>query len=321
MTTPFDDLCIAYNNGNIEEAETILYRLEPLDVALMKANGPNEITEMLSRPEFQPFWTNQVRLLRLERDPGFRFKEPGTQSKADFYCGWILYLSAQKASSAEKGEFYLKVAREKFNSFYAHRETLTMRIAECNEYISRDGVADPKASNRDTTIFDALKKEKFEPLIDYIESNRPYIERFKTPGCLILATTYYYLASFFQRLGFKEEAVLCYHACWHFLCKAEFYEKDSVREIHNAYFGEGLKLSNTLGYSKISELKDGCIEQAGPALTAANRAAIEEEVRVSIVPVGFPEARGIFIASSGSAARDEEAQNEDNEKSIFKTIR
>jgi hypothetical protein len=320
MTSPVDELCIAFHNGNIEEAETMLYRFDPLEVALMKANGPNEITDMLSRPEFLPFWTNQFRLLRLDRDLGFRFKEPGAQSKADFYCGWILYLSAQKAS-VDEGKLYLKIAREKFNSFYAHRETLSRRIGECNEHISRDVVDGTKVSNRDAAIFDALKKEQLDPLIDYTESNRPYIERFKTPGCLLLATTYYYLASFFQRLGFKEEAGLCYHACWHYLCKAEFYEKESVREIHNAYFGEGLKLSNTLGYTKISELKDGCIEQAGAALTAANRVAIEEEVRDSLAPVIFPGVRDIFIASSGSAAREDEAQNEDNEKSIFKTIR
>ena len=189
----------------------------------------------------------------------FQFRIPDIQSRADFYCGYVLYLAAIKEKSKENGKYeeYLTLSQSKFSSFYAIQEILNTYLSMCKDS-SKNGPLD--------TLFNYLARESSD------------IQKFKTPGCLLLANSYFYLATFYQKLGLYDESIISYKECWKHLHGAKLLEKDSTKEIHNAYFGQGLILSNAFGLTAINTIKDRCLEVCSEALPYPVRHAIETQI-------------------------------------------
>lgn len=226
--------------GITDEATLLLYKLKAIDLAILKATGSDKLKKQLDSPELQPFWVNKFNKLRLEKDFAFQFRNPEPQSKADFYCGYVLYLaSLQENKNPDKNNYnnYLILSLSLFNCFYAAQEILTSLIINCNN--------NPKIENVNT-------------LYEFMTRINSQIQKHKTPGCLLLANGYFYLAGFYQHLNFKRESTEYYKLCWEQLHLAQLLESTSEREIHNAYFGQGLAMSNAFRLDSISEIKDHC---------------------------------------------------------------
>jgi len=216
--------------------------LKPIELALLKANSEPEIKSMLDNTEFTPLWVNKFNLLRIHEKSDFQFRAPGYQSKANFYCGYILYLSALKQKKL--GDDYtehLSLAISEFKSFYAYQELIFQLFIEVRNQ--------PNNGNL-----------KF--LLNYINTENAELQNLKTPGCLLLAFSYFQLAVLYRSLNFKVLATKCYRECWTNLHLAHLLEKDSEKEIHNAYFGKGLKASNPFELGSIADMKTSFIESA-----------------------------------------------------------
>ncbi|HEN5506354.1 TPA: Dot/Icm T4SS metaeffector MesI, partial [Legionella pneumophila] len=82
------------DEGITDNVITTLSRLKPFDLAMLKATSDNKVKTLLDSDELKPFWVNKFNKLRLEKDHIFQFRNPDPQSRADFYCGYVLYLAA-----------------------------------------------------------------------------------------------------------------------------------------------------------------------------------------------------------------------------------
>ncbi|KTD55552.1 Ankyrin repeat protein [Legionella santicrucis] len=226
--------------GITDEVTLLLYNLKVIDLAILKATGSDKLKKQLDGPELQPFWTNKFNKLRLEKDVAFQFRNPEPQSRADFYCGYVLYLAALKENkkpNTNKYNDYLILSLSLFNCFYAVQEVLTSLIINCKNNLKIDNV---------------------NALYEFMTRIDSQTQQHKTPGCLLLANAYFYLAGFYQRLNFKRESAECYKLCWEKLHLAQLLEPTSEREIHNAYFGQGLVMSNAFRLDSIFEIKGRC---------------------------------------------------------------
>ncbi|AUH73711.1 Dot/Icm T4SS effector metaeffector MesI [Legionella sainthelensi] len=244
-------------DGITDEVTLLLYKLKPIDLVMLKVTGSNTLKQQLECPELEPFWVNKFNKLRLENDHAFQFRNPELQSKADFYCGYVLYLAALKETKIKnnnKYNDYLIISLLQFNCFYAAQELLTHLIMNCKNN---------------------LKLENVNTLYDFLMQINSRLQQHQTPGCLLLANTYFYLAGFYQRLNLKRESIECYKSCWEQLHLAELLESTSEREIHNAYFGRGIMLSNAFGLSSIAEIKDHCRQFNSELFTDGFRIAAE----------------------------------------------
>ncbi|HFE8536363.1 TPA: DUF5630 domain-containing protein, partial [Legionella pneumophila] len=203
-------------------------------------------------------------------------------SRADFYCGYVLYLAVLKEKQNEVSSYsdYLNLSFTTFNCFYAAQEILTFLIGACKN---------------DT------KRENIDLLYNFVTSRSTQIQEHKTPGCLLLANAYFYLAGFYLRLDLKAESIECYKECWGQLHLAQLLETDSEREIHNAYFNKGLATSNAFGLNSISEIKARCLELASEALPYPVRNVIEANA------VNTFESR--FKNSMSMAGKEDEEEN------------
>lgn len=243
------------DNGINDNVLISLYKLEAFDLAMMKAICSDKVRILLDSAELQPFWENKFNRLRIVNEPGFQFRNPEPQSTADFYCGYVLYLAALKQKQMgreEHYEEYLQLSLSTFNSFYAIQEIVLSLIKACKD-----------------------SHTNAEALYKFIISQNSQIEQFKTPGYLLLANAYFYLAEFYQEEDLKLVSVGCYKTCWEKLYMAGLLEENSEREIHNAYFGHGLAASNVLGLNSINQIKDNCLKIASQALPYPVRISIE----------------------------------------------
>lgn len=272
------------SSGDIDAIVTQLGKIKPYQLALLKADGTEVIKVLLSNPKLNPFWENQFNSLRIDitellTTGSFQFRDPSPQSKADFYCGYQLYLAALKAKSKpDKFDLYIKQAIKSFNCFFAHRVVLTDLInahQDCN-------------------------KDELNECVKKVQNHVTQLEQFKTPGFLVLAITYYYLATFYQNGAARDESIKCYQLSWKYLHLAELLEPFSDREIHNAYFGQGIALSNTIKATSIAQLKEAMLSVAKELLPASVRVRLEAEA-LTIASILEPQTRTGPSAAVGGA--------------------
>ncbi len=245
------------DEGITDNVIATLSRLKPFDLAMLKATSDVKVKTLLDSDPLKPFWVNKFNKLRLEKDHTFQFRNPDARSRADFYCDYVLYLAALKEKQKEDTRNYydyLKLSFSTFNCFYAAQEILTFLISSCKN---------------------DSKRENIDLLYNCVTSQSTPIQEHKTPGCLLLANAYFYLAGFYQRLNLKAESIECYRECWEQLHLAQLLETDSEREIYNAYFNKGLATSNAFGLHSISEIKARCLDLASEALPYPVRNAKE----------------------------------------------
>ncbi|RUR06902.1 Dot/Icm T4SS effector metaeffector MesI [Legionella sp. km772] len=264
MPSSADVKKLILDKAPIEQIYAKANLLKPLELVLLKAEGGDEVQKIMNSPEFVPLWVNKFNALRLTRDPSFRFRDPAPQSKADFYCGYVLYLAALnvKRTDEDKYSYYLSAAL-RFNSFHAFQECLHSLVHLGQNYST---------------------KKELNDAVSYLSSVALQIPSKNTPSSLLLANTWFYFASFYSKLGCEGEAVECYKKCWANLHLAELTESNSEKAIHNAYFGEGIKLSNAYGLNTLTDIKERCLTVANGALTAQVRNSIEADLVDKLTP-------------------------------------
>ncbi|KTD43246.1 Dot/Icm T4SS effector metaeffector MesI [Legionella quateirensis] len=242
--------------ASTEQIITDLQKLTPLELALLKATSKSVEAEILDSPQLSVLWVNKFNTLRLQRDSSFQFRDPSPLSRSDFYCGYVLYLAAMKEKGKQNNKYeeYLALSTFKFNSFHASRELLSNLITDCHK-ISEQNIID----NLNTTT-------------NVLTSN---LLKFKTSGCLLLANTYFYLADFYQNLKLENKAIDCYKKCWELIHLAGLWEEYSETQIHNTYFGHGIKMSNGFGLSTINKIKDHFLKRCSEALPYTLRHNLE----------------------------------------------
>ena len=250
---------VELQNASLEQILSDLQKLTPLELALLKAKSEDGDTEILDSPQLSVFWINKFNKLRLQRDPGFQFRDPFPKSRADFYCGYVLYLAArkEKGTSEKNYEDYISLSAFKFDSFHAVQEILTTLIIDCKE---------------------STEQKNIDNLYSNVSALYSKLLKFKTPGCLLLANTYFYLAGFYQNLSLDNKTIDCYRRCWELIHLAGLLEESSEKHIHNAYFGQGLKLSNAYGLFTINKIKEKCLDLGFDALPYSVRHGIEMNV-------------------------------------------
>lgn len=205
----------------------------PLELVKFCTNSDPNVRRMIESNHFSFFWSEQLNSLRLSDDSSFRFREPTSQSKMAFYCGYILYLEALSCEAKRQywlSEQYTKQAYEQFSSFHAlYNMTMSLTVA-CS-----------------------ANSKPISTLLNHLQNNDSQIKRFKTPGFLLLADAYHSLTMI--NINNQEKREEYYQKCWLNLHWAQLLEKESAQEIHNAYFTSEQKYTTTFKGNSILEFK------------------------------------------------------------------
>lgn len=206
----------------------------PLHLAEFCANTDPSTRETLNSDKFAWFWAQRFNNLRVKDNNAFRFRDPTPESKMNFYCGYVLYIEA--LSNEDKGQTllaadYKKKSLNLFHSFHALQNILlSLTIAcmnDCNQTVH---------------------------LLNYIQQNQTQINNFQTPGFLLLADVYFSLMFLYHEN--REKGLEYYQKCWQYLHLAELFEKSSSRDIHNAYFGKGLRACSSFEGNTVHDFKN-----------------------------------------------------------------
>jgi hypothetical protein len=253
--------------SNVDKDSMIFFlsRQKPIDLAMLKAKGSPGVKMVLESDELTPLWENKFNALRLKSHPNFQFRDPKPQSKADFYCGYVLFLAALNEDTAsDEYRSYLKLSISAFNSFHAHQELISRLIIDCR------GKPTPENINK---------------LVIYINGQKAELQKLKTPGCLLLAHTYLQIASLYGTSD-RNLSRKFYRDCWENLHLAELCEERSENEIENAYFNQGLKFASPFRLNNINEMKAELIKTIQGDLPGSVRLLCEAEA-VSIFSENF----------------------------------
>lgn len=203
-------------------------------------------------------WSAIFDKLFVKQSSPFRFQHQTSLNDIDFVIGYVCYLYA--LSDKEKGNTddyanYLKQAMM-HSSIHAHQT--------CFQEVM---MADEKNPSDITNL---------------LLSWRSFAAQHGTPGYLLLANGYLQLALLYAQSEDKELYDRAVQMTWTYLLHAEYAEKDSSASIHNAYFGQGLALSNPFKMTSIGEMKHSIGEQFMGNLSEDIKTSIEKEVKRQI---------------------------------------
>lgn len=184
----------------------------------------------LQHSDFNKFWAEQRQLL----NPTLGFLAQNYLTDSDLVLGFVFYLLALHAEPLSEAEYvnYLELAL-RFKSIHAAQAFFQHQL---------------KKNKQDSKL-------QLNYLIDLLNEWDILALIHETPGFLLLADGYLHLLNIAMQL--KQDNIKQVHfALWKNLTLAELYEPQSAASIHNAYFGEGLALSNSLGFTTIGRLKE-----------------------------------------------------------------
>ncbi|STX28574.1 Ankyrin repeat protein [Legionella beliardensis] len=196
-----------------------------------------EYYDILKLTAFDTLWAEKRAELRISFNPHFTFSSQKYIPDIDFVLGYLLYLAALQAKKNLHDEAfndYLTHAIH-FNSFHARQTYLHHLIMQKTN-----------------------SKSASETILSILHNWEPSLAKHGTPGYLLLANNYLHLVV--TRLEIKDEDESqhdnIHFYLWKNLVLAELVEPLSQNAINNAYFGEGLKLSNFMQFNSLKELKD-----------------------------------------------------------------
>lgn len=185
--------------------------------------------EILKHPDFNDFWAEKRAALYSKSE----FREQKNSADIDFVLGYVFYLLALKAKENQPQVYiqHLKSAL-RFHSIHAAQ-----------------------------TFFNELLKKpdndkKLEEIIHLLGIWKKWGTHHGTPGFLLLANGYLQYARITAE---RKDYISFEKACtslWENLTLAQLSEPSSIDSIHNAYFGQGLALSNPLEIDTIDTLKE-----------------------------------------------------------------
>ena len=124
-------------------------------------------------------------------------------------------------------------------------------------------------------------KGKLDSLYETLSDTQNNLIQFKTPGYLLMAVIYHYLSNYYEHAASVTAAYVCMQKCWKNLHKAALLEITSEKEIHNAYFGYGFKLS-LFKLETITEIKSKLEKQFTKNLLNSLQKTLEAEAEEEI---------------------------------------
>lgn len=194
---------------------------------------------LLKSDSFQSFWAEQRGALKRPHAPEFAFTAQPNIPDVDFVLGYVFYLLAvhPKTSTASR-EIYL-IEAEKLNSIHAAQEKLHT-LLQSKALESED------------------QEDKITSIDTFLRKKTASLAKHGTPGYLLLANGYLHIVKLTldQKPSINIERYE--RACellWKNLILAQEVEMQSTASINNAYFGEGLRLSNPMFLTSIEEIK------------------------------------------------------------------
>jgi len=187
--------------------------------------------ELLKQDDFAEFWSK-----RRSELPKYDFQAQPNVPDIDFVLGYVFYLLALNAENKHCQEDFIKYLHLalKFDSIHA-AQTFFHKIlmSETNDI--------------------AKKTENLAAILLHWEHLG---NKHGTPGYLLLANGYLHLV-FIYRNKLKSMKIdsLASKSLWKNLVLAQWSELDSKSSIHNAFFGNGLRVSNAAKLTTISDMK------------------------------------------------------------------
>ncbi len=202
---------------------------------------------MSSYDYFNDLWAEK----RADLYSKFAFVEQYKLKDIDFVCGYVYYILAHQAKSNNDPQHYIDYLKKavRHNSIHSAQTLL------------HDFIMEERCNKNDT----------LEDGVALLNNWSRLAEVHGTPGYLLLANGYLHLVrggSELQHSDLYEHACLC---LWKNLTLAELYESHSEDSIKNAYFGQGLALSNPFKITTIEVLKEKC-ETLVPDISLRERA-------------------------------------------------
>ena len=223
-----------------EKAMETLSQLSGLELALFKAYADDGLNQRLESHELAPLWFNRFNKLRLPNFPAAKFRDPNPQTRADFYCGYVLFSHAQRVTPSNPDYMrYLHLAAFKFGCYYA----LEIILIGCIRAINQPGLTHD------------VQKQLIEHCKDMLFQSTNQINALKTPGCLLLSTVYLALTNASQRFALAEEQRCCVYLSRMYFHLAHLQWSQSKAQIYNAYFNQGLSVSNSFGADSFEQIE------------------------------------------------------------------
>lgn len=184
---------------------------------------------ILKHADFNEFWAEKRAALYTKSE----FKAQKNIADIDFVLGYVFYLLALKAKQSQPQAYIVHLKNAlRFHSIHAAQ-----------------------------TFFNELLKKpdsdkKLEEIMHLLDIWKKFGTQHGTPGFLLLANGYLQYARITaERKDYASFEKAC-TSLWENLTLAELNEPNSTDSIHNAYFGQGLTLSNPLEIDTIAALKE-----------------------------------------------------------------
>lgn len=222
--------------------EVILF-LEKLEIPMLPLIFLNnkELVFRIAQPIYLNYFLDFLQKIPVDAKPEFNFLKPNFISTFEFILGYIAYI----AVSEDNSEQMLKVAAQ-FYSYHALENWINSIIVSYYKDFSLCIHA--------------------EPIIKLLDS---MIIFYGTPGFLLGARFFYHLIQVSQlhqstlEEGTGEFPTIVYSYIKNmiiYLDMASVLESQSQNEINNAYFGEGLSLSNPFYLDQITLIREKYLE-------------------------------------------------------------
>lgn len=208
---------------------------------LCKFCETNLAYNILKDEQFTPFW--EEKLQTLSKD--FQFVPQDRVSNLDLVLGYVFYIRAIKIKDSLK-----QASPEEASALQSdYHQCLNNAIKHQSFHAIQTMLSD--------IIIGTDATQKMQDLLRFIKHFSFLGLKFKTPGFLLLTTAYQQLSTLLNHD--EDESSARREAnknLWVHLCLAQIHEEQSTPMIQNAYFGQGLRLSNPLRLGSIAEMKE-----------------------------------------------------------------
>lgn len=242
-------------NNNFVDVIKIVKKWNEEQLAEFLLNHP-QIHEMLRSPELNQLWEEKRTNLRLPGNPDFRFMAQPGINDADFVMGYLLFLLKLKSqhSKNESSVSHVGVKSTDYLSMHAIRKYLHQIYIHIGQ----------------------AKENDLRLIAEFLYNLEAFAKLHQCPGYLLMANGYMQLALRYQQMKSEDECTAAFKLCWKFLHMAELSEAESEESINNAYFGNGLVLSNPFKLASIAEMKSYCFKAANNYLSVTDTAGAEQ---------------------------------------------
>ena len=186
---------------------------------------------ILTYPSFKSFWVTR----RENLNQRIGFKAQKHLSDTNFVLGYVFYLIALTAKKNEKHQDYWKYLDKAFELHSIHAAQMLLQ---------------EKVGSKEKSSI-----EKIATITQFLAQCEYLAKKHGTPGFLLLANGYLHVAKIAADLKDQDYYESACYELWRNLTLAELAESQSTNDIHNAYFGKGLALSNSFQLTSIAEMK------------------------------------------------------------------